>query len=263
MCTLSWQSGPAGFDLFFNRDEKRSRTPARPPETRSTDDGTSYLAPIDPEGGGSWILVNEHGLAATLLNAYEHTAPVQSSGEKPRSRGQLLLALSNARSTDEFEAALRNELLKSLYDPCFLCAFDLGGRQLIRLWDGRELVSVVPRIPGFLTTSSVRPKEVVAHREEAFMQALGAPPYDWKAMETFHAGLERPADAFNVRMSRPDAKTVSQTHIRTTEGRQTLRYAPRDRDGAFVPWTSFHLEPVKQVANAPGNPTDPVGGSME
>jgi len=263
MCSLSWQFSSAGFDLFFNRDEQRNRAPARPPESRITDDGTSYLAPIDPEGGGSWIFVNEHGLAATLLNAYEHTADFQSPGEKPRSRGQLLLALSNARSTAEFETTLRSELLKSLYAPCFLCAFDLGDRQLIRLWDGRELVSVAPRIPGFLTTSSVRSKEVVAHREAALMQALGAPPYDPDAMETFHTGLERPADTFNVRMSRPDAKTVSQTHIRMTEGRQTVRYAPRDRDAAFAPWTSFHLEPVKQVANAPGNPTDPVGGSMK
>jgi len=263
MCTLSWQFSSAGFDLFFNRDEQRSRAPACPPESRSTDDGTSYLALIDPEGGGSWIFVNEHGLAATLLNAYDLTADVQSSGEQLRSRGQLLLALSDVRCIAEFETALRSELLKSLYAPCFLCAFDLGGRQMIRLWDGRELVSVVPRIPGFLTTSSVRSKEVVSHREEAFMQALGAPPYDPDAMETLHAGLERPADAFNVRMSRLDAKTVSRTHIRMTEDHKTLRYAPLDQDGAFAPWTSFHLGPIERVANAPDNPTDPDGSPIE
>jgi hypothetical protein len=263
MCTISWKFAPSGFNLFFNRDEQRGRAPARPPETRIGDNGTSCLAPIDPEGGGSWIFVNEHGLAVALLNAYEYTESDQRLTDKPRSRGQLVLALAGMRQVEDFEIALQKEIQKFTYAPCFLCAFDNFGQQLIRLWDGCRLQAYAPRIPGFLSTSSFRSKEVVACREEAFIQSLGAPPFDPETMEAFHAGHYRPADAFNVCMSRADAKTVSVTHIRMTEDRKTLRYAPRNQDGAFALWTSFHLGPVERVANAPGNPKDPDGSPMK
>ena len=44
MCTMSWLRNEAGYDLFFNRDEKRSRLPAEPPAIRRVG-STTVLAP--------------------------------------------------------------------------------------------------------------------------------------------------------------------------------------------------------------------------
>ena len=90
MCTASWLDRPEGFELFFNRDERRTRARSLPPRVVTAPDGTRYLAPIDAESGGTWIAVNEHGLAVCLLNRYpEVLAPAT-----PRSRGHLVTHLA-------------------------------------------------------------------------------------------------------------------------------------------------------------------------
>ena len=71
MCSISWQINAEGYDLFFTRDEQRSRPPAEAPRINEAVEGASYLAPTDPQGGGTWIFVNEHGLTGALLKAYE------------------------------------------------------------------------------------------------------------------------------------------------------------------------------------------------
>ena len=60
MCTLSWLTTEAGYSVFCNRDERKTRPVAVPPAILRTG-GVAYIAPIDPEGGGSWIAVNEQG----------------------------------------------------------------------------------------------------------------------------------------------------------------------------------------------------------
>ena len=56
MCTVTWIEQPDRYSLFFNRDELRTRLPARPPEIH-TGDRARYVAPIDGDaefarGGG-------------------------------------------------------------------------------------------------------------------------------------------------------------------------------------------------------------------
>src|SRR5262249_50292824 len=53
VCPLSFRLERGGFELWFSRDERRSRAPARPPALTHTG-GTQVLAPRDPEGGGTW-----------------------------------------------------------------------------------------------------------------------------------------------------------------------------------------------------------------
>ena len=82
MCTATWMATEGRFRLYFNRDELRSRGPARPPE-RLEREGTAILAPIDGDRGGSWIAANEHGLVACLLNGYvEESDPAAAAPEK-------------------------------------------------------------------------------------------------------------------------------------------------------------------------------------
>jgi uncharacterized protein with NRDE domain len=97
MCTLVLLRRP-GHDwpllLAANRDELRGR-PAEAP-ARHWPDRPDVLAGLDVQGGGSWLGINDHGLAAAVLNREGTLGP--QSGK--RSRGELVLeALDHAEAS--------------------------------------------------------------------------------------------------------------------------------------------------------------------
>ena len=69
MCTVTWVHSQAGYELFFNRDERTGRGPESPACEAETN-GVRWLAPRDSDAGGTWLAVNEHGLTLGLLNGY-------------------------------------------------------------------------------------------------------------------------------------------------------------------------------------------------
>src|SRR5262249_11399645 len=67
MCTVTVVPTPGAVRLACNRDEQRTRPPALPPQVRRF--GRRWAAfPVDPVGGGTWVAVNDTGLAMTVLN---------------------------------------------------------------------------------------------------------------------------------------------------------------------------------------------------
>ena len=56
-----------GIRLACNRDELRTRPAALPPIIR-TFGNRKAIMPVDPISNGTWIAVNDAGIAATLLN---------------------------------------------------------------------------------------------------------------------------------------------------------------------------------------------------
>ena len=76
MCTATWLIHRDGFELYFNRDESVRRGAAHAPEILELD-GVRCLAPRDADAGGTWLGVNEHGLAVGLLNAWDGLEPAR------------------------------------------------------------------------------------------------------------------------------------------------------------------------------------------
>jgi hypothetical protein len=102
MCTVTFI--PAGNHFFFtsSRDEQSGRPLALFPEIYEIN-GCHILFPKDPQGGGSWIAVNENGHAGVLLNGAIKAHETDNSYRK--SRGLVLLDLISAPSSaDVFEA---------------------------------------------------------------------------------------------------------------------------------------------------------------
>lgn len=54
----------------FNRDEQKSRALALAPAIYDRQ-GVSVMMPLDPQGQGSWISLNQFGLSLCLLNNYQ------------------------------------------------------------------------------------------------------------------------------------------------------------------------------------------------
>jgi hypothetical protein len=208
MCTVTWWQHPDrhAYEVFFNRDDWRSRGPATPPVIARSR-GTEYLAPADADHGGTWLLVNRHGVSLALLNCFPDDAALP---EVPRSRGKLLRDLADASSTTAVAARLHREELRC-YSAFFLLAFGRGEKPRQWVWDTHQLrEESLPNDVPILTSSSYLSDEIARHRRMLFVREWSARsrlgPSD---LEQFHLHREPSRPAYGILMEQPDARTLS------------------------------------------------------
>lgn len=233
MCTVSWLEGLGLVELFTNRDEQRSRASAEPPFEWCAADGTRFLAPRDPAGGGTWVAVNEHGLVLCLVNHYQAADPV---GTGLLSRGSIVVDLAAGRDLDEVDRGADRLELDHLRGFRLL-ALQPDVDPLLVSWDGRDFTrdrGVEVRPP--LISSSVRMPEVEVARRAAYQAAVtghgGETP---EALAAFHASRSPEPGPLAVSMSRPDACTVSHTRVRVEPDRVEMAYVEGPPDGDASP----------------------------
>ncbi len=220
MCTASWLIRPGGFELFFNRDESGARLPARPPEVILVE-GVRVILPIDGNAGGSWIAVNELGLALCLLNVWEESGEAGAIATTP-SRGWILRALAGAAFQEEVGGTLESMDLAP-YAGFRLAAFAPGALPSIWRWSGGELGREEARLP--LASSSL--DEERAHSERSrLLSELASGGLDRSVLEAFHASHAPARGPFSPCMHRADAATRSATHVLVAQDRIQMRYAP-------------------------------------
>lgn len=241
MCTVSWLFSSAGdaFDLFSNRDESFSRRPAAPPR-RAVIDGVRVLAPEDGEAGGSWISVNDRGLALCLLNLYEAPLPdLSGTGLGFVSRGKLVSALATLPDVAAVESDLAVRPL-TRFRPFTLLALAPGRRVVALRWDGRELAALGPEPPMPLTSSGVDAAGAHAART-ALLERLAAEQGGMspELLLRFHKSHQPERGAYSPCMHRHDAKTVSLSWVRVGERMISFAY------GAGSPCTVPLAEPLK------------------
>ncbi|MDF9798295.1 hypothetical protein OKW21_003558 [Catalinimonas alkaloidigena] len=99
MCTLTYLPTSEGFLFTSNRDESTAREKAVFPSSSHSKSG-KLLMPLDPEGGGTWILTAENGEAACLLNG----AFVNHTRKPPyrKSRGRVIVESFDFEHVSEF-----------------------------------------------------------------------------------------------------------------------------------------------------------------
>jgi hypothetical protein len=227
MCTVSWLQEEDGFQLLCNRDEKRTRAIAAAPAVEWMD-RVQVLAPRDEAGGGTWIAVNEYGVAVTLLNGAP-IGSVEKAGAFRLSRGLVLQQLATARTATEVcERAWRMEL--GLVAPFTVAALEPGMPAAIVEWNGSDkgiIVSGGPLLP--LSSSSFDATGAQRARREEFSRVCGALPCI-EDLLTFHRSHQGAAgasgDAYSTCMHRADAETVSFSWIRVTRTAASFHYQP-------------------------------------
>jgi hypothetical protein len=221
MCTVTWLHERDGYELFFNRDERRTRKPASPPTLRELR-GVWYTAPADGDHGGSWIGVNELGLSLCLLNSYDVPAGAPPAGDWT-SRGLLLLDLMDSPSRAAVCDRLAGADLAD-YQPFTLAVFEAGAPALAARSDGCTL-RIDPDASPPLVSSSFDFAAVDRARRRQLRRA-GA--LDQSSLRLFH-GSHLPAPGpFSVCMHREDAETVSFSRVRVDAETIVLEY----QDGA-------------------------------
>ncbi|MEP7363602.1 MAG: NRDE family protein [Acidobacteriota bacterium] len=218
MCTASWIHEDGGFQLLFNRDEKRTRLRAEAPRIQ-TRGGVLTIAPVDGDHGGSWISVNEHGVALCLLNGTYGAGGL-------RSRGLLLLDLADARSA---EGAL--DRLHAAdpfpYAPFTIGVFEPGRKASIVEWNGALLnITSEDEAPAPLASSSFDAPGARMKRREEFARIMGAGPANAARLLQFHKSHGAGPDAYSPCMHRADAETVSFSHVQVSPREVSFFYTP-------------------------------------
>lgn len=128
MCTAIFIPGKDGVTIASLRDESPARARSSAP-TLLQSQGTSFIMPVDPQGGGSWVGLNEHGVAVVLLNGaferHHHAPPYRMS------RGIIVSALLESYTP----ASAWNDMPMDNIEPYTLVVLERGA--LSRLtWDG-------------------------------------------------------------------------------------------------------------------------------
>jgi len=219
MCTASWLIRADGYELFFNRDESVRRGTALAPESLELE-GVRLLAPRDADAGGTWLGVNEHGLALALLNAWDARGDVST----PRSRGLLVCDLLPSRDVAAALARLgREDLLR--YRGFTLALFEPGRAPRVRAWDGARLAE--PEAGVLLSSSSLDRERAQRERERALAELASRAGTPTRAeLERFQASHAPERGPWSVCMHRADAATVSASQVRVDARTVAIRYAP-------------------------------------
>ena len=230
VCTVSWFFEAEGYQLFFNRDERRTRKRALPPSLRE-DGPLPYIAPRDGDFGGSWIGVNSAGLALGLLNGYTEASEIEPANGFI-SRGLLLNSLLDCRSTVELAKRLGN-IDTDRYRSFLLLALEPVGRGSLATWSHGSLRNeplTEEHVP--LVSSSFATEEVRGSRIDLFRRMRRAWSGDRSGLHLAYHESHRPAAGpYSPCMHRPDAKTVSFSWIHVGPRRIRFRYAPHSPCG--------------------------------
>ena len=224
MCTATWSRTGDGLDLLFNRDERTTRRPARGPSVRELD-GVRCIMPADGDFGGTWISVNQRGVALCLLNRYQDAAEA-ASGEV--SRGLLMLGLAPSRSLDEVVARLERERL-ARFAPFTVAALEPSRAALLAEWTGKRLTlsyDADDRVP--LVSSGVDQDGVARERARLLAEMRRGTRDGVDLLEQFHRSHEPERGALSPCMHRDDASTVSfsRVQVRTDYVEFVYRAAP-------------------------------------
>jgi hypothetical protein len=217
MCSVSFLRRGGGFHLLMNRDEQRSRPAALPPEICPCGDGKA-LYPRET-GGGTWIGINDAGLAFALINWYARPGISQAI-----SRGLIIPALLEAKSAGA--AGLRlNRLPLERMNPFRLMIFSVRERSL---WEWRSDRAQLDgkclswrRRHWFSSGFDEARANLLRARTCRVLETETASPASLRRLHRSHH--PRPG-AFSICMHRTDACTVSCTELEVTENSATMRY---------------------------------------
>lgn len=231
MCTVSVVPTADGCRIVCNRDERRSRPIAGPPQLwRAKASRATY--PQDPVSGGTWIGVNDQELVVALLNRTSTPGVVRHAAH---SRGVIVPGLLACASIDQ--AVKAAEMLDGqTFEPFRLVMVQCSMVAVIVCDSVSTSKEVFPLVsPVMFTSSSLGDALVEAPRRALFEQFVLAGD-DWlRGQCRFHRHQWPARPAISVHMAREDAATVSRTTIDVTPRRIDLEYEPLTGDALTVP----------------------------
>jgi hypothetical protein len=215
MCTVTMQCGAGSLLLTMNRDERFERAPEEPPRRIPGDSSRpAWLAPFDSASGGTWMGINERGVASCVLNGYEPSD--EGLGDDPAvpSRGSIIPRILEEQ--DGIGPARLPDMLDfSAYPSFTLLVTSKDGGETVRWRRGAGLTREVV-LPGwtFLTSSSWNEPEVALWRRRAFEAWLASGEPEVHGLPTLHLVATAGDEPNAPFMTRETSATRSITQVR-------------------------------------------------
>ncbi len=209
MCTLTLVRMAEAWRVVCSRDESPTRARAIPPrEVRFGE--RAGLLPTDPQGGGTWIAVNDAGVVFALLNKSEPDVP--AAGRE--SRGAIIPSLMWATSAEDAMRAA-GEIDAARFRAFRLVTID-GKGLCVGVGDGARFVraAVTPRVEAWCAASSGLGDELVEPaRVRLFDEIVAGAADGFDAQDAFHRHRWEERPHMSVDMMRHGAQTVSVTAV--------------------------------------------------
>lgn len=210
-----------GFALAMNRDEQRTRPAARPPAQHQAGHLTAWH-PSEP-AGGTWIGINERGIALALLNG--HQRPPDSA---LASRGLIIPELLAAVNLAELQGLFAG-LETRAFNPFRLIAVDPRAEEIREwIWDGVNTAMNRPpwQLVHWFSSGFDEPRVVAARTAVARRAAKEADAGRLSWVRRLHASHEPRSGPYSICLHRSDAKTVSYTEIVWADESPRMEYFP-------------------------------------
>ncbi len=223
MCTMTWFVKEDGYELFFNRDERKSRSRAELP-TSQVADGVQYLSPTDVDAGGTWIAVNHFGVTVCLLNHYQFEQI--ETYKNWISRGEMVRKFATVASIAQVDRLFESLELED-YRAFRMFVIDPEGSNRLCVWDGHS-GRIERNVTSPKSSSSVDARHVKSVRKSLFADLNLIDSKQADDYINYHASHLPSRSKESVCMHRDDASTVSLSHVSVSSHGVSFRYA----DGA-------------------------------
>ena len=230
MCTVTLLSIDGTRRLVCNRDEQLNRPPAEPPHLH-VQNNIAALYPRDPQGGGTWVGGNQHGMLATLLNGnptYPHQPAVA------RTRGEIVPHVLAATTYAEVQRLI-DQLDWTVYPACRLLVSCTEGARSWG-WDGRsvQLTTHTDEQAVFFTSSGLGDHVVESRRRALWDEWFTPGEHPFSRQDMFHRHRWPDQRELSINMDRFDARTVSCTTVSVDSMAVTMHYHAGAPDGPGI-----------------------------
>lgn len=222
MCSLNWRKLDNKIILAFNRDESVERVEALPPQ-RFSKNGVEYVMPVDPQGQGSWIAMNNKGLVFFLLNDYQ--GRLKDNSDSLISRGKLIQTLATCPSIEKVNETVTQWPLEQS-QPFVLGILSLDSRHSKMFhYDGiTEVLSPQPLPNQLYSSGDPNVEAIIKHRTEYVDQKNINSMQDLMALHQQHEPYIDDGYIYSLCMHRPEAESQSMTLIEVTRSEMVMEY---------------------------------------
>lgn len=219
MCTVTFIPVKDTYFITSNRDEKHIRGQALPPE-KYVENGTGIVYPKDADAGGTWIAMNDKGVAAVLLNGafekHESRPPYRVS------RGVIFLEILRAN----MPAIFFMDMDLSGIEPFTMIIFD---NYLCECrWTGTTMhCRQLEKDQSYIWSSATLYNETVVKKREQWFKTFfeNNPSPTQEDILNFHRFTGDGDKKNDLYMNRDDLlSTVSITGIALRSGQYTIKY---------------------------------------
>ncbi|MGE5212385.1 MAG: NRDE family protein [Nitrospirota bacterium] len=240
MCTVSFVPGSGGFYLAMNRDEKRDRFAALPPDVIELESHRAIF-PREPTGG-TWISANDSGVCLALINW--HRIERQPKAE-PLSRGLVVEELAGKSTASEIAASLKKLPVRKLRPFRLIAIVPAENRVIEWRWDLRRLAirnhewlrqhwfssgfdedgaeRVRAKVCASFVAGGGDPGRHDTSRRSG-RAGVNAAGYSLQWLRRLHGSHAPKRGAFSICMHRHDAATVSYTEVAVSPRSVVMRY---------------------------------------